>query len=117
MSSLAKNIKKYRELRGLSQQELATKLGYKGKSTVSNWENGANAPSDAKLKELLSILEVDANTLFGWPSEYKSSADELSNKIIADPIFKKVLESFVNLSEEDKKLAVSFIERLEKNTR
>ena len=46
------NISKYRKKSGLSQAELAQKIGVKN-STVSSWERGANAPD---IETLFSIF-------------------------------------------------------------
>ena len=114
MSKIGENIKKYRELRGLTQEQLAHKLGYKSKGAVANWENGLNSPNDDKLEMLLSILDVDANTLFGWPEQMKSDAEELANIILSDKKIKKLIEALKDMSEEDLNLVLSFAERLKK---
>ena len=90
-------------------------VGYKSKGAVCNWENGANFPDYDKLELLLGILEIDANTLYGWPSGIKNDADELAKEILADPYIKKIMQQLLTLKSEDKKLALILIERMGKN--
>ena len=42
--NISKNISKYREAAGISQKDLAKKLGVVP-SRISNWETGANCPT------------------------------------------------------------------------
>ncbi|MGG1291411.1 helix-turn-helix transcriptional regulator [Bacillus smithii] len=51
--------------KGLSQEKLALKLGYKGKQAVSNWENGYSNPPLQKALKAAEILEEDVSFLFG----------------------------------------------------
>jgi transcriptional regulator with XRE-family HTH domain len=91
-------------------------LGYKSKSAVSNWENGANSPTDDKIEMLLNIFETDANTLYGWDnaSQIKSDAEELANIILSDKKIKKLLDSMKDLDQEDFDLVLNFAKRLKK---
>ena len=65
MSTIAKNIKVHREVKGLTQKELAEALG-KTKNVLSNWENDYNKPDVDSIYILCKIFEIDVNTLFGW---------------------------------------------------
>lgn len=116
MSKIGENIKKYRILRGLSQEELAHRLGYKGKSTISNWETGANFPSQEKQEELIQILGIDANTLYGWedPEQIKSDAEKLGNMILSDHRIKKLVEALNEMADKELDLVLSFASHLKK---
>lgn len=52
-----------RKKSGLTQEELAFKLGY-SKATVSNWENGYSNPSLTDAFKISEILKADINYLF-----------------------------------------------------
>jgi len=118
MNNIAKNIKKYREVKGLTQKQLADAIG-KSKNVISNWENGLNKPDPDTIELLLGIFEVDANTFLGWnnPEQLKSDAEELANKIITNDKIKKVLPLIANLSSDDLALVTSFIQRLTDKTK
>lgn len=58
------NISKYRKKSGLSQAELAHKIGVKN-STVSSWERGANAPDIETLFSICKLFNVTVADMFG----------------------------------------------------
>lgn len=62
---LGTNIKKYRELKGLTQDELSNKLN-KSKGVVSKWENGENKPDADTIGKICSILGISPNILMDW---------------------------------------------------
>lgn len=62
--NISKNIGKYREKAGLSQKELANKLGIVP-SRISNWETGANCPTIDILFEVCEVLNVSINDIYG----------------------------------------------------
>ncbi|MCP3764814.1 helix-turn-helix transcriptional regulator [Domibacillus sp. A3M-37] len=57
------NLARARKEKGLTQEELAEKLGY-SKATVSNWENGYSTPQLTDAFKVASILGKDINHLF-----------------------------------------------------
>ena len=72
---IGKRIRKYREARGISQVQLAEKLGI-GNSRVSNWEQGINRPDADILAEICRALEVSPSELL----DVHLSTDELVEK-------------------------------------
>lgn len=62
--NISKNIAKYRESAGLSQKDLANKLGVVP-SRISNWETGANCPTIDILFEVCEVLGVSINDIYG----------------------------------------------------
>lgn len=59
------NLINARKKKKLTQDELAKMLGYKGKSSVSNWENGHSTPPLAVAIKVAQILGEDVSFLFG----------------------------------------------------
>ena len=55
-------IRKYREMRGFSQKELAQKIGVSN-SRVSNWEQGINRPDADILADICKALNVSPEDL------------------------------------------------------
>jgi len=68
---LARNISIYRKEKGLTQEELAQKLGLTSQA-VSKWENAQTMPDIALLPQLASILEVSIDKLFGYAAHNKT---------------------------------------------
>lgn len=60
---IGNNIKRARELKGLTQDELAKRMGYKSRSTIARIENGDNDVSQSKLKKFADILDVNIDFL------------------------------------------------------
>lgn len=55
---LSDNIRYFRKLRNLSQDEIAKRLGYKSFTTIQKWETGMAEPPVGKLYELADMLNV-----------------------------------------------------------
>ncbi|MBQ1217614.1 MAG: XRE family transcriptional regulator [Clostridia bacterium] len=71
---LAKNIRAYRTLRGLTQTEIARRL-FVTPQTVSKWEKGGAIPDLTNLCHLAEILSVTPDRLLG-AGEMKSAAKQ-----------------------------------------
>lgn len=66
MIALYTNIKNERIAKGLSQEELAHKVGYADKTMISRIENGKIDLSQSKIKEFAAALGVTPGYLMGW---------------------------------------------------
>ena len=75
----AKNLKKLRTEKGLSQRELAERL-YVTRTTVNRWETGSRLPDAAMISRLSEILDADVNTLLSAVAQ----SDECPNVIMVD---------------------------------
>lgn len=54
-----------RKQKNLNQTKLAHMLGFKGKQSVANWENGHSTPKLSTAIRIAEILEKDVVFLFG----------------------------------------------------
>lgn len=63
--SLAENLKLIRKQEGLSQDDMATKLGYESINGYAKVERGESTPRKKQLKKIAEILETDLETLVG----------------------------------------------------
>ena len=61
MLQISDKLKKFRKLRGLSQQEVADEIGEK-RSTYAHWEQGGTPKSDV-LPRLAKVLHVDIDDI------------------------------------------------------
>lgn len=95
MSTLGDNIRKYRKIRGLSQDQIAESLGYKNYTTIQKWESGVSEPPFKKLSEIADILHVSMRAL---TEGEESESEEL--QITSQE--KRILSYFRRLTEEDK---------------
>lgn len=67
---LARNISIYRKERGLTQEELAQRLGLSFQA-ISKWENAQSMPDITLLPALSKILEVSVDKLLGYVAQDK----------------------------------------------
>ena len=72
---LGERIKKLRKDLGISQKELASRIGVSN-SRVSNWEQGINRPDADILPKLCSALQTSPSLLLGL----RLTKDELTEK-------------------------------------
>lgn len=63
--TINENIKNFRTFRGITQSDLAQRIG-KSKNVISNWERGDNSPDVDSVEKICRELTVTPNQLFGW---------------------------------------------------
>ena len=66
MLELYKRIRQRRETLGLSQEELAKKLGYKSRSSINKIEKGENDIPISKVIAFAEALNTTPEYLMGW---------------------------------------------------
>lgn len=78
---LSIRIKNLRTELGLTQEELAFKLGLKGKSSIANYESDKITPSDEVKLKMCKIFDCSMDYLMG-KSDFKTIEDETKNVVI-----------------------------------
>ncbi len=68
MSFIGERIKKYRNIKGMTQQDIADALGESSGRVIYNWEKGIGRPDCDKLARLCDLLGVSADELIGCKS-------------------------------------------------
>lgn len=81
MSNVGENIKIRREALGMSQDELAEKMGYKSRSTIAKIEKGVNDVTQTNIVKFAEILKTTPAYLMGWEKIQKKN-DILSDIIL-----------------------------------
>lgn len=83
-NSIGENIKKYRKLRGFTQEELASELGVTAQA-VSRWEAGVGMPDISLIVPIAQNLGVTTDILFGMDDiTYDKNAVDRVKKRVAD---------------------------------
>ena len=101
MLDLYINIRKLREKLGMSQEELALKLGYKNRSSINKIEKSAQNLTQTKIMAVAKALETTPEYIMGWdedetaPSDYHVEDERLS--FIID-VFSKSNENLLSLA-------------------
>ncbi len=69
MFKLYVNIKEYRLQRGWSQDELARRVGYTDRSSITKIENGQVNLTQSKIAKFAEVFDVSPSVLMGWEDE------------------------------------------------
>lgn len=102
-------LKEAREMRGLSQGDLAEKAGLQ-QTAVSHFETGMRKPSFDNLRRLADALEVSSDYLLGRSTQHESAqhadaffrdVSKLSNE--DRDFLRKVINSMKPEEDQDKK--------------
>ena len=79
MSNIGKRIQFKRKALNMTQEELATKMGYKSKSTINKIELGINDIPQSKIVQFAVVLDTTPAYLLGIEEKNSSpSEDDLS---------------------------------------
>lgn len=66
---------------GLTQEELATKLGLKGKASISKCENAGDGISTKSITKYAEALDCSASWLMGWSDSNPCIVDDDAHTI------------------------------------
>jgi len=80
MVMFQENLKALRKSKGMTQEELATRLNVV-RQTVSKWEKGLSVPDSDLLIRLAEILEVPVSQLLGSKIEIEEEHDSLAEQL------------------------------------
>lgn len=79
MIQLYKNIKEKRLLLGMTQTDLAKKLGYSDKSMIAKIEKGQVDLPQSKILDFAKALDVSPGDLMGWEDETQNELTFVGN--------------------------------------
>ena len=115
MAKIYKRIRQRREELGLSQDELAKKMGYKSRSSINKIEKGENDIPQAKIEAFARALDTTTAYLLGIDEEKENArtraydilketiekvARSVASSMSIEPLQEKI-DSYVQLSEDD----------------
>lgn len=91
--TIGNRIAKFRKAKGMTQEELASKLGVSSQA-VSKWENDVSCPDISLLPQLSKVLGVTTDELLTGkndevklvPVEQRKSLDELTLRVKVDSV-------------------------------
>lgn len=99
MTNIGEYIKERRKALGMSQDELAEKMGYKNRSTIAKIEKGVNDVTQTNIVKFAEVLRTTPAYLMGWVETEKK------NNAIADIVIRlRTDEDFLYLVESMGKL-------------
>lgn len=74
--SIGQRIKSRREKLGMSQEDLAHKIGYKSKSSINKIELDIQQLRQSKIKQIADALETTTDYIMGWSEKEKVEAQK-----------------------------------------
>lgn len=102
MSKIGDNIAIARKRAGLTQEELAARMGYKSKSTINKIELGVNDIPQSKIVKFAEVLGTTPAVLMGWVSEETSKKNDLLTELVVKMRHdQKFLDTVARLSDPD----------------
>lgn len=100
---IGEKIKQRRLELGWSQQELADRMGYTSKSTITRIEKGINDVAQKNIEKFAKVLNVSIAYLMDWDEE----------ETAVDSLTQKHLENYAHLNQEWKDLIDELIKALQ----
>lgn len=79
--TISQRIKKARQEAGISQEQLADKLGLSGNNVISRWENGRGRISVDQLAKIADLTHRPISYFFGEEEQEKLKTYKLEQKI------------------------------------
>lgn len=111
----AERLRMLRQQRGLSQQELAKKLGISG-SAISMYERGERTPDFELLDLICDFFNVDTDYILGKEigSTYylDPEAAEMANELFHRPEMRVLFDASRKLTKEDIEMVTALVEKM-----
>ena len=110
MSTVGDNILSRRKALGLTQEELAQRMGYKSKSTINKIEMGINDIPQSKIVRFAEVLGTTPAYLMGWAEETADIQDNIPpEETTLSEGEKMLLDMFRLASEEQQRMVLDMI--------
>ena len=113
MSTIGNNILTKRKEMGMTQEELAKRLGYKSKSTINKIEMGINDVPQSKIVRFAEVLCTTPAYLMGWKEDTKKSNSPDAIKLTEGEMM--LLELFRQIPEDAQRMYLEVLRASLKN--
>lgn len=100
---------------GMSQDELAEKMGYKSRSTIAKIEKGVNDVAQANIVKFSEILHTSIAYLMGWDDEMEAHPIETAEKhaeMLKDQDFVDLYDDYRVLDTKERTIVKSLVKSL-----
>ena len=113
MQTLGTRIRQRREQLGLTQDELAQKMGYKSRSSVNKIESGANDIPQSKVQAFADALDTTSTWLLGLePIQADAELEEYLEQLKNREDMRMLFSVTKNATKEDVMRTVAILEAL-----
>ena len=108
--NFSNNLRYLRKQRGISQDALADKLGYKSFTTIQKWESGVSEPSVSTLKIIANIFGVSMDQMINEDLSNLSPPSSSAPELELTEQEEELLNGFRSLSDEQKIRVIAYLE-------
>lgn len=109
MSTVGDNILYMRKRLGMTQEELATRMGYKSKSTINKIELGINDIPQSKIVRFAEVLGTTPAFLMGWEDSNNNEGNLTPEEPMLSEGERMLLELFRRVPEDQQQLVLQMI--------
>lgn len=112
--NLADKVRNRRCELGLSQEELALRMGYSSRTSINKIENGRPC-SQKIIARLAEALDVSIAFLMGWDEEIKKNPVNVAERhieILMDEDISEIFEDFKTLNKKKRKIVKDLVRSL-----
>lgn len=113
MSKIGDRIKERRITLGMTQEELANRMGYKSKSTINKVESGVNDVNQTTASKYATKLGVSVAYLLGWTDDINYVPDQKTEEYVQMESMRNISVAYLTeLTEYDMKDMVADLLKL-----
>lgn len=116
MTTIGKRIADERKRLGMTQEELAHKVGYQTKSAINKIEMGLREVPQKKIAAFASALSVTPAQLMGWDAPPEETGELLAD-VLLNPDMMRLVQIYSELDEADKNMLLMLAENMHKKTK
>lgn len=116
MSNLGQRIADLRKRLGMTQEELAHRIGYKSKSAINKIELGGRDLPQKKISDIARALGVTPAYLMGW-EEKPEEAGALAADLLLHPGLAAMFRDLLSLSAADQDMVKALVSSLAAKTK
>lgn len=109
--TIGQRVKLRREELGLSQEELAKRIGYKSKTSINKIELDFRNLTQSKIKAIADALETTPSYIMGWDEEAAEAAKKAAPSE-EDSLNAEIIKLFTGLTADQKKEALNYLRYL-----
>lgn len=108
--TIGQRVKLRREELGLSQEELAKRIGYKSKTSINKIELDFRNLTQSKIKAIADALDTTPSYIMGWDEEAEEAKKAATSE--EDSLNAEIIKLFMGLTADQKKEALNYLRYL-----
>lgn len=112
MTNVGQNIAAARKRAGITQEELASRVGYKTKSAINKIELGIRDLPQKKIAAFADALGVTPGHLMGWdekPADDLQAMGALAAELVMDQDAMEVMQKYLAMDKSDRQAVKDFL--------